>query len=144
MPTITLGISSILRFVYPVPTLLFGILFIAVIVATALRARNKRLYARRPSFTNLAGNEKFTPPLKDGRRGSVYDECPNTTRTDAEIKAFGRFPDYAALTEVPLPSAYKEFDISKALPRPYRPFRWAYHQTMCKFLWHIMRFAHVH
>lgn len=48
-----------------------------------------------------------------------------------EIKALGDFPDYAELSGVPLPEPYFEFDIDKALPRPYRPFRWAYHQTMC-------------
>lgn len=48
-----------------------------------------------------------------------------------EIKALGDFPDYSTLSGVPLPKAYAEFDIKKALPRPYRPFRWAYHQTMC-------------
>ncbi|RYP89515.1 hypothetical protein DL770_004385 [Monosporascus sp. CRB-9-2] len=47
-----------------------------------------------------------------------------------EIKAIGAFPDYATLSEVPLPRPYKEFEIDKALPRPYRPLRWAYHQTM--------------
>ncbi|KAL7622489.1 hypothetical protein AAE478_007996 [Parahypoxylon ruwenzoriense] len=47
-----------------------------------------------------------------------------------EIRALGDFPDYAALSGVPLPQPYKEFDIDRALPRPYRPFRWAYHQTM--------------
>lgn len=50
----------------------------------------------------------------------------------AEIKALGDFPDYSVLSGVPLPEPYREFDINKALPRPYRPFRWAYHQTMCK------------
>ena len=50
-----------------------------------------------------------------------------------EVKALGDFPDYAALSEVPLPRPYEGFDIDKALPRPYRPFRWAYHQTMCEF-----------
>jgi hypothetical protein len=54
-----------------------------------------------------------------------------TEFTVEEIKALGDFPDYAALSGVPLPQAYKEFDINKAKPRPYRPFRWAYHQTMC-------------
>jgi hypothetical protein len=49
-----------------------------------------------------------------------------------EIRKLGDFPDYATLSGVPLPEAYKEFDISKAIPRPYRPFRWSYHQTMCK------------
>ncbi|KAF1995517.1 hypothetical protein P154DRAFT_538765 [Amniculicola lignicola CBS 123094] len=47
-----------------------------------------------------------------------------------EIKALGDFPDYATLSGVPLPRPYHEFDIKKALPRPYRPFRWNYHQTM--------------
>ncbi|KAI9930014.1 hypothetical protein ASPWEDRAFT_281329 [Aspergillus wentii DTO 134E9] len=47
-----------------------------------------------------------------------------------EIKALGDFPDYATLSGVPMPSPYTEFDIEKALPRPYRPFRWGYHQTM--------------
>jgi hypothetical protein len=51
-----------------------------------------------------------------------------------EVKALGDFPDYATLSGVPLPSAYPDFDIKKALPRPYRPFRWAYHQTMCEHL----------
>ncbi|KAF1847356.1 uncharacterized protein K460DRAFT_276039 [Cucurbitaria berberidis CBS 394.84] len=47
-----------------------------------------------------------------------------------EIKALGDFPDYATLSGVPLPKPYPEFRIEKAMPRPYRPFRWAYHQTM--------------
>jgi hypothetical protein len=49
----------------------------------------------------------------------------------AEVKALGDFPDYAALSGMPLPEPYHDFNIEKALPRPYRPFRWAYHQTMC-------------
>lgn len=49
-----------------------------------------------------------------------------------EIKAIGDFPDFELLTGVPNPDPYKEFDINKAVPRPYRPFRWPYHQTMCK------------
>ena len=48
-----------------------------------------------------------------------------------EIKALGDFPDYAGLSGVPLPQAYKGFRIDTAIPRPYRPLRWAYHQTMC-------------
>jgi hypothetical protein len=56
-----------------------------------------------------------------------------------EIKALGDFPDYATLSGVPLPQPYKEFEISKAIPRPYRPIRWAYHQTMCKF-WFMWAF----
>ena len=48
-----------------------------------------------------------------------------------EVKTLGDFPDYSQLTGVPFPRAYEEFDIGKALPRPYRPLRWPYHQTMC-------------
>jgi hypothetical protein len=50
-----------------------------------------------------------------------------------EIKALGDFPDYAKLSGVPLPQEYPEFNIDTALARPYRPFRWGYHQTMCTF-----------
>lgn len=49
-----------------------------------------------------------------------------------EIKRLGDFPDYAKLSGIPLPNPYPAHDIENAYPRPYRPFRWAYHQTMCK------------
>lgn len=70
-----------------------------------------------------------------------YRECGPSTYTPmgismAEIEALGDFPDYSKLSGVPLPEAYKEFEIEKALPRPYRPFRWAYHQTMCMLTVH--------
>lgn len=55
---------------------------------------------------------------------------PTRLSTD-EIKALGDFPDYAELSGVPLPEAYEGFRIETAVPRPYRPLRWAYHQTMC-------------
>ncbi|KAL1647276.1 hypothetical protein SLS61_007446 [Didymella pomorum] len=57
----------------------------------------------------------------------TYTPCEFSIK---EIKALGDFPDYAALSGVPLPQPYFDFNIKKALPRPYRPFRWAYHQTM--------------
>lgn len=67
---------------------------------------------------------------------SYLDAAPDTFTpaefTTAEIKALGDFPDYPKLSGVPLPTAYKNFDIKTAIPRPYRPLRWAYHQTMCK------------
>ncbi|PLB45916.1 hypothetical protein P170DRAFT_256172 [Aspergillus steynii IBT 23096] len=64
-----------------------------------------------------------------------YRACEDEKYTPAgfsvsEIKALGEFPDYAELSGVPLPQPYPEFNIDRALPRPYRPFRWAYHQTM--------------
>lgn len=54
----------------------------------------------------------------------------------AELKALGDFPDYSVLTGVPMPAPYVDFKLETALPRPYRPFRWAYHQTMCKLYSH--------
>jgi hypothetical protein len=48
-----------------------------------------------------------------------------------EIKALGRFPDYAKLTGVRHPEPVSpNFDIHKATFRPFRPFRWKYHQNM--------------
>lgn len=65
-----------------------------------------------------------------------YRECGPSTYTPTgisieEIKILGDFPDYAELSGVPLPQAYQNFKVENAIPRPYRPFRWAYHQTMC-------------
>jgi hypothetical protein len=66
-----------------------------------------------------------------------YETAPDNLFTPTgfsvgDVQSLGRFPDYEVLSGVPLPEAYKGFDIDKAIPRPYRPFRWAYHQTMCK------------
>ena len=71
---------------------------------------------------------------------SDYRNCGTAVYTPtgistAEVKALGEFPNYTALSEIPLPTPYEEFQIAKALPRPYRPFRWAYHQNMCESLW---------
>lgn len=65
-----------------------------------------------------------------------YRECDSSTYTSmgmsiAEVRALGDFPDYSKLSGVCLPQAYKEHKLETAIPRPYRPFRWAYHQTMC-------------
>ncbi|KAF3902883.1 hypothetical protein AA313_de0208401 [Arthrobotrys entomopaga] len=60
--------------------------------------------------------KKYYPPFK------LY--------TPFEIASFGRFPDYSTLSGVPPPTPYTNFNITTAKPRPYRPFRWAYHQTM--------------
>ncbi|KAL6362352.1 hypothetical protein LRP88_03630 [Fusarium phalaenopsidis] len=50
--------------------------------------------------------------------------------TVGDVLKLGNFPDYAALSEVPLPKPVEDFDINTAQPRPYRPLRWPYHQTM--------------
>ncbi|KAJ3728809.1 hypothetical protein C8R42DRAFT_276612 [Lentinula raphanica] len=38
--------------------------------------------------------------------------------------------DYFQLSGVPPPKPLPDFDVDKAKARPYRPFRWSYHQTM--------------
>lgn len=62
---------------------------------------------------------------------NAYTPCEFSTE---EIKALGDLPDYATLSGVPLPQPYHGFNLETALPRPYRPLRWAYHQTMCKII----------
>lgn len=40
-------------------------------------------------------------------------------------------PDFAKFSGMPLPEPVPTaFDIENAKPRPYRPLRWPYHQTM--------------
>ena len=76
--------------------------------------------------------EQILPMTMDYRAGKDEKYTP-TGFSVSEIKKLGDFPDYAELSGVPLPQPYPGFNIDKALPRPYRPFRWAYHQTMCMF-----------
>ena len=107
---------------------------------------SRETLARATEKLSLAQKEKLLGRhLVDGefRKGLIpftadYRECGPSTYTPTEIsveeiKALGDFPDYAELSGVPLPRPYKEFDIDRALARPYRPFRWAYHQTMCSY-----------
>lgn len=68
----------------------------------------------------------------------AYRSCQENlyTPTGISMKEIIRdlkdFPDYTALSGLSLPQPYHEFNINTALPRPYRPFRWPYHQTMCE------------
>lgn len=87
----------------------------------------------KPSITALITN------ILPSRRGSIASPATSAVgtgelsifnRSDKEIEAYGDFPDYATLSGVRLPDPYLEFNIEKALPRPYRPVRWSYHQTM--------------
>jgi hypothetical protein len=73
-------------------------------------------------------NVPLATELSDAKK-SMLTPCGFSVE---EIDALGNFPDYAKLSGVPLPQPYHNFDIGRAKPRPYRPFRWAYHQTMCK------------
>lgn len=83
--------------------------------------------------SNILFREKALPTT---RSYDLENDEPRYTPTGfstQEVKSMGDFPAYDILSGVPLPEPYKNFDHTKALPRPYRPFRWAYHQTMCKY-----------
>lgn len=73
---------------------------------------------------------KLTPDKEGCNSNDKLNHTTPTGFTVEEIIRLGDFPDYATLSGVPLPEAYNEFDIRTAKPRPYRPLRWAYHQTM--------------
>lgn len=86
------------------------------------------------------GTRGVTIPLKDLRDNQIptakvqplnqKDLFTSTSLLTQEIQALGRFPDYSVLSGVPHPTPAPSFDIAKATFRPFRPFRWAYHQTM--------------
>ncbi|KAK3631732.1 hypothetical protein LTR56_016688 [Elasticomyces elasticus] len=77
-----------------------------------------------------ADYSKRVPSCEVANTDALADHATATGFTVSEIKRLGDFPDYAALSGVPLPTGYESFDIDKAIPRPYRPFRWGYFQTM--------------
>jgi len=97
---------------------------------TALAPNQNVLVGSEPSLDSL-----LTDPLPTTRSYDLQNDYPKYTPTGfstEEIKAMGDFPAYDILSGVPLPEPYVNFDLAKAIPRPYRPFRWAYHQTMCR------------
>jgi len=78
------------------------------------------------------------PTSKTSGFGKGQDDGDYYTPTGfstSDIAAIGPFPDYALLSgvrdPVPVPP---DWDISKARFRPYRPFRWGYHQHMGLFI----------
>ncbi|KAL8745168.1 MAG: hypothetical protein Q9190_002671 [Brigantiaea leucoxantha] len=79
---------------------------------------------------NEAEFRKSIMPFEADYRTCSPPAYTSTGFSADEIRALGDFPDYAELSGVPLPEHYKDFKIETALARPYRPFRWAYHQTM--------------
>lgn len=85
-----------------------------------------------PKKVDEAEVKRFSLPMTMDYRTSRVERYTPTGFSTEEIKALGDFPDYAKLCGGPLPQPYNEFSIDKARPRPYRPFRWAYHQTMCE------------
>ncbi|KAL4065361.1 hypothetical protein V8B97DRAFT_1868820 [Scleroderma yunnanense] len=67
-------------------------------------------------------------------RGLLYS--PHQRTLSSLYQSLGRIlsprglPDYTKLTGFPAPRPLYHFDIDSAKPRPYRPFRWKYHQNM--------------
>lgn len=91
-----------------------------------------------PDFVRHKGSRygfqiKLLPDKQPADPKIHHNHTTPTGMTLRDIQQLGDFPDYATLSGVPLPDPYPEFDIAKAMPRPYRPFRWSYHQTMCKW-----------
>jgi hypothetical protein len=105
---------------------------LAELAERASGSNQKVLMGPDPSMDSLRKDALPTTRSYD-LENDVLKYTPTGFSTE-EIKALGDFPAYDVLSGVPLPDAYRSFDPTKALPRPYRPFRWAYHQTMCKLL----------
>ncbi|KAM5345232.1 hypothetical protein ACJ41O_011094 [Fusarium nematophilum] len=82
------------------------------------------------SEVDLAARPKPLLRLDEDYRLANPAKYNFTSYSVDEIRRLGDFPDYAKLSGVPLPTPLKSFNVETALPRPYRPFRWAYHQTM--------------
>lgn len=98
-------------------------------------SRRHKLPGHTSELANLNVQHARVLPNKQPADPTTHQEHFTATGiTLAECQQLGDFPDYASLSGVPLPDAYLEFDIAKALARPYRPFRWTYHQTMCEWL----------
>jgi hypothetical protein len=49
----------------------------------------------------------------------------------ALFRSYAHKYNYFDLSGVPAPRSLPNFNIDKAKPRPYRPFRWKYFQNMC-------------
>ncbi|KAI3333945.1 alpha-1,2-mannosyltransferase [Ustulina deusta] len=79
---------------------------------------------------NQATFERSLLRFEEDYNNADYSKYVYSGFSIREIKALGDFPDHSTLSGVPMPTPYLDFDIDKAKPRPYRPFRWPYHQTM--------------
>ncbi len=84
-----------------------------------------------PSPTQIQLETCQLPTTRAADIGKDGQYTPTGFSTE-DIKALGTFPDYSALSGVPHPKPCSGFDINTATFRPFRPFRFAYHQTMCQ------------
>jgi hypothetical protein len=83
---------------------------------------------------DLAATPKPLLPMTSDYRKADPSQYIFSGFTVGDVKALGDFPDYAKLSGVPLPSPLRNFNVDEAKPRPYRPFRWNYHQTMGMYM----------
>ncbi|KAK0609676.1 hypothetical protein B0T17DRAFT_129491 [Bombardia bombarda] len=103
--------------------------------------------SRRHALANIPGFEKSAcdveiPPqiLKSQALTTTTTGRPDFTKDNLytpmgfstqDIRKLGRFPDYSILSGVRHPvQVDAKWDISKAIFRPFRPFRWGYYQHM--------------
>ena len=109
--------------------------FLSELAGKSSASNQKTLIGAEPSAGLL-----FMDALSTSRSYDL-ENVPKYTPTGfstAEIKSIGDFPAYDVLSGVRLPEPYDNFDPKKALPRPYRPFRWVYHQTMSKSIYCLL------
>lgn len=100
-------------------------------VAESLPAEKRKLLGQDVTEKDVLASPL---PLTADYMTSEGNKYTGTGFSVDEIKALGDFPDYPELSGVPPPEPYSDFKLEKAIPRPYRPFRWSYHQTMCMSL----------
>ncbi|KAF4589209.1 HRQ family protein [Ophiocordyceps camponoti-floridani] len=108
-------------------------IFPAIALATFGLALFLRRLLRKPGHLTTASPNQDVPilGLRDDYRLADASVRLLSGFTVGQVRALGSFPDYAKLSGVPLPSAVSaSFRIEDAAPRPYRPLRWPYHQTM--------------
>lgn len=91
----------------------------------------KSLPQRDVSAQVLKSRALTTTGIPDMNQDNLYTPMGFSTQ---DIRKLGRFPDYATLSGVrnPLPTG-PAWDITTATFRPFRPFRWGYHQHMGQF-----------
>lgn len=87
----------------------------------------KELSEQLPDYSNHVPDKEVI----DVNDAKLAQHVTPTGFTIDEVRRLGDFPDYSTLSGVPLPQKYEGFNIETAKARPYRPIRWAYHQTMC-------------
>jgi hypothetical protein len=101
--------------------------------------------SRRHTLASMSRLEKYYVPSTVTPEVLKARALPSTSKADfskdnqytptgfstQDLRALGRFPDYSILSGVPHPEPVgPDFDINKAVFRPFRPFRWVYHQHM--------------